>query len=58
VHQPRELFLDVTSIEVTGEAGAEVLNIRGNSSPDAAVSVNGLLATVDETGAFGIPQPL
>ena len=58
VHQPRELFLDVTSVEVTGAAGAQVLKITGRSSPDATVSVNGQLAAVDEAGAFGTPQPL
>lgn len=43
-------------MEVTGAAGAQVLNILGRTSPDATVSVNGQMAVVDETGAFGMPQ--
>ena len=58
VHHPRELFLEVESKDVTGAAGAQVLNITGRSSPDATVSVNGQIAVVDETGAFEMSQPL
>ena len=58
IPQSKELSLEVSSPEDNSVVRASEISVVGRSSPDATVSVNGLLAKVDESGNFETPQSL
>ncbi len=58
IPQSLELSLQVTSPEDNVVVKSAQLDVMGTTSPDATVSVNGQLATVDPSGEFGTAAPL
>ena len=58
IHQPAELFLEVSEPQDNGVVGTPDIIVSGRSSPDATVSVNGQVAEVDAEGSFSTPEPV
>lgn len=56
--QTYELTLEIEGISDEAEVRGDTILARGQTSPDAIVSINGVVIPVDETGAFEAPLKL
>lgn len=52
IDHPQQLFLEISSPEDNSSARSQEISITGRTSPDATVSVNGALVTLEPTGNF------
>ena len=48
------MTLEVEGISDETEVRGDTIHIRGQTSPDAVVSINGVVVPVDDTGAFEV----
>ena len=58
LHQAAQLRLEVTSPPGDAVVTSDSVKVAGRSSPDATVSVNGVLVTPDSQGRFAIDLPM
>ena len=55
---PGDLFMQVTNLPKESVVRVGTITVKGVTTPDALVSVNGVLANVDSSGRFAAPVSL